>query len=347
MKIAIVNDDFIVLELLKLSVLSVPEHQVIWLADGGEQAVKFAKEERPDLILMDINMPNMDGVEATAIIMQQSPCAILIVTSSVEDHSGKVFDALGAGALDAVNTPELVDSINANGAKILLDKMASINLLIDPNVKHRTGAEKYLVRDSKHQKNILLIGASTGGPNALATILSEFPVNFPVPIVIVQHVDAQFILGLCDWLNKQTSLTVELAEQGSQLVAGCVYLANSDHHITINKFDAVQYQEEPLDSIHRPSINVLFESIARDWSGEAMGVLLTGMGKDGAAGLLAMREQGFSTIAQDEQSCAVYGMPKAAVELNAAEVVLPLSEIAAALCRHFKVYNKPQVMIHE
>ncbi|VAX00139.1 Chemotaxis response regulator protein-glutamate methylesterase CheB [hydrothermal vent metagenome] len=337
MKIAIVNDDPITLELLNISVLSTPEHQVIWLAESGEQAANFAQTERPDLILMDINMPNMNGVQATRLIMQQSPCAILIVTSSIEDHSDLVFDALGAGAVDAVNTPVLLGNTDANGVDSLLHKIAAINLLIDSSIKHRI----------KTKKEILLIGASTGGPSALATILAALPIDFPIPIVIVQHVDVQFVSGLCDWLNKQTQLTVKLAEQGSHLFSGNVYMANSDKHLTINKFDVVQYQIEPLDSIHRPSINVLFDSIAHNWSGEALGVLLTGMGKDGAAGLLAMHKQDFCTFAQDEQSCAVYGMPKAAINLNAVDTVLPLDEIAKAICRHFNVDIKSQVMVHE
>ncbi len=347
MNIAIVSDDPTALELLKQTVLSVPEYQVLWVAGSSEQAVNFALSDLPDLILMGIDMSSLDGVETTRIIMQQSPCAILIVTSSIDEYSGKIFDALGVGALDVVNIPNIAGDTDIKGFKSLLDKMVSINLLIAPSAKHRERVKKQTIIPSKSKKNILLIGASTGGPNALATILSEFPANFPVPIVIVQHVDAQFVSGLCDWLNKQTVLTVKLTEQGCRLSAGCVYLSNAGKHITINMFEAVQYQAEPLDSIHRPSIDILFESISHNWSGEAMGVLLTGMGKDGAAGLLAMREHGFSTLTQDAQSCAVYGMPKAAVELNAAQVVLPLNEIATALCQHFNVNVKPQVMIHE
>ncbi len=353
MKIAIANDDPIAAELLEFIVTSVPEHEIAWVAVDGGQAVSLARDNAPDLILMDIYMPVLDGVATTRKIMTHSPCAILIVTSSVDDHSGKVFDAMGAGAVDAVNTPILVGSTEENGIKTLLDKITTIGVLIDSSTGYRKTQHTKLAESDglydSHLKNIVVIGASTGGPNALATVLAALPKDFSVPIVIVQHVDTQFVQGLIDWLSNQICLSITLAVHGDTLKSGVVYLAGTetDQHIIVNQSGVIQYQKESGHYIHKPSVNVLFESIALNWNGQAVGVLLTGMGKDGAAGLLAMRDQGFFTIAQDENSCAVFGMPKTAVELDAAQIVLPLVDIGVALCEYFTPNTKSKALVNE
>jgi two-component system response regulator WspF len=349
MRIAIINDDPMAVKLLEYSVLTVDDHQIAWVAENGVQAVNFALKDLPDLILMDIYMPELDGVETTRKIMKQSPCAILIVTSSVNDHSGKVFDAMGAGALDAVNTPVLIGNTDTNGVDALLRKIDTISLLIDPNTKLRRNkaSNKKIAEQIQKKKNLIVIGASTGGPKALATLLSEFPPDFSTPIVVVQHVDSQFVSGLVEWLDKQINLSVVVAKHDDQVKPGNVYLAGSDQHLVINKFGVLQYQNEPKDYIHKPSVTVLFESVAEQWNGQAIGVLLTGMGKDGAAGLLEMRERGFYTIAQDEESCAVYGMPKYAVQLNAVEIILPLNKIASTISKYCSVDHISQALIND
>ncbi len=347
MRIAIVNDTPMAVEALKRVVLSAPEHEIAWIAENGQQAVKQAKRDVPDLILMDLIMPVLDGVGATRQIMQQSPCAILVVTSSVTGHSGKVFDAMGAGAMDAVNTPVLADSHDADGAGDLLQKIDTIGKLVHTDSRCcKTNSEQMALSAESHD-HLLVMGASTGGPSALATILAELPTDFPVPIVIVQHVDKQFVQGLNDWLDAQITLPVQLAEHGDKLKAGTVLLAESGKHIQVSKSGMLLYQDEPKHYIHKPSVNVLFESVATNWNGQAVGVLLTGMGKDGAAGLLAMRDQGFYTIAQDKESCAVYGMPKTAVELDAAEQVLAPGEIGPWLCQRYANNKVPQAVINE
>jgi len=335
MRIAIANDTPMAVEALRRVVLSVPEHEIIWVAENGQQAVELAMQNLPDLILMDLIMPVLDGVQATSQIMQQSPCAILVVTSCVTDNSGKVFDAMGAGAMDAVNTPVLVVNDDTDGAGDLLKKIYTMGLLLNHKTRHSTKTSAPVNRPAQHNNRLLVIGASTGGPKALATLLAEFPLNFPVPIVIVQHVDKQFVQGLADWLNDQTTLPVQLAVEDDRLEAGTVYVADSDRHLQISTSGKLFYQDEPKHYIHKPSVSVLFESVAQNWVGQAIGVLLTGMGKDGAAGLLAMRDHGFFTVAQDEESCAVYGMPKMAVKLDAAEIVLSLNEIGPALRKLF------------
>jgi len=347
MRIAIVNDEPLSIKALELIVLSEVEHEVVWVAENGAEAIEMALKDTPDIILMDLYMPILDGVEATRQIMQKSPCAILVVTSCIDNHSGKVFDAMGAGALDAVNTPVLINTTNVNNSDAILHKLATINLLINPEKKCRINNKNKLKKQKQSGNKLLVIGASTGGPSALATILAELPADFPVPIIIVQHVDAQFVQGFSDWLNKQISLSVKLAKDGDSLDAGSVYIAGTSQHLVIDTAGLLQYQSEPSHYVHKPSVNVLFDSVVENWKGEAVGVLLTGMGKDGAVGLLAMRDHGFYTLTQDEESCAVYGMPKAAIQLDAAQVVLPLTEIASKLCQHFKISSHTRVVINE
>ena len=338
MDIAIVNDTLMAIEALKRVVLSQSGYKIAWIAYNGKEAVALAKNNTPDLILMDLMMPVMDGVEATRQIMQASPCAILVVTATVSGHSGKVFEAMGAGAVDAVNTPILTPLSYADGAHDLLHKINIISKLINPKVNDSASLETIAPASNKPVANdipLLVMGASTGGPSALASILGELPANFPAPIVVVQHVDEQFVAGLATWLNEQVHLPVRLAVHGDKPEPGTVLLSNSGQHIQLTSSGRLHYTDEPKEYPYRPSVNVLFESVANNWQGQAIGVLLTGMGRDGAAGLLAMRHKGFDTIAQDKESCAVFGMPHAAIKLDAAKTVLPLNKIAATLRTYY------------
>lgn len=343
MRIAIVNDTQMAAEVLKRAILAVPQHKIAWIAKDGQEAVQRAKSDTPDLILMDLIMPVMDGVEATRQIMQQTPCAILVVTSTVSGNSGKVFEAMGAGAIDAVNTPIMDPDNEANNIHDLLSKISTIKKLIQPSTNRVSflSDNTALPQVSKQtNQQLLVIGASTGGPSALTTLLREFTTDFHVPVIITQHVDQQFVAGFADWLNEQITLPVRLALDGDILEAGTVLISNSVNHLQLDKTGTLSYCDEPEDYPHRPSVNVLFESVAKNWHGQAAGTLLTGMGRDGAAGLLTMHEKGFYTLAQEQDSCAVYGMPKAAIQLGAAEQVLPLDDIGPALVHYFQQETK-------
>jgi len=189
--------------------------------------------------------------------------------------------------------------------------------------------------------DLLAIGASAGGPSALATLLAALPADFAPATVIVQHVDQAFALGMADWLNEQSALPVRVAREGDRPEPGCVLLAATNDHLHFcGGGNRLAYTKEPLATPYRPSIDVFFHSVVARWSGNAVGVLLTGMGRDGAAGLAAMRAKGYYTIAQDEATCAVYGMPKAAAALNAAVAILPLPNIANALQKVFASSRK-------
>jgi len=328
MRIAIVNDTRIALEGLKRVIASAPEHEIIWLAHDGVEAVKCCNADTPDLILMDLIMPNMDGVEATRQIMTQCPCAILVVTSTVSGNTPQVFEAMGAGALDAVNTPVIGADNMAEGSLTLLQKINTISKLICAEGPSSTAPIQTPKGQTKTNHMLIAIGSSTGGPRALAQILGNLPANLPASIVIIQHVDQQFSQSFIDWLNEQTPLTVRMAQHNTTPQPGTVLVSDSNKHLTINAQGKLIYVDEPRDYPYRPSVNVFFSSMAKYWMGNAIGILLTGMGKDGANGLLDMRTRGFATIAQNQVSCAVYGMPKAAVHLNAADSILHINKIA-------------------
>jgi two-component system response regulator WspF len=331
-----VNDMAMAVEALRRVLVSVPGYRLAWVACDGAEAVEKCKQDIPDLILMDLMMPVMDGVEATRRIMTQTPCGILVVTASLDDNSAKVFEALGAGALDVVQTPVLAGNSQLQGVAALKFKLDAIGRLLSANSaqKHpRTSAllEPQLVSASGGR--LIAIGASAGGPAALAAILGGLPLNFPAAVVIVQHVDPQFVATMADWLNQQSALSVRVARQGDRPQENTALIAATNGHLAFMNPQSLGYCQEPRDSCCRPSVDVFFESAVRYWKGEVAGVLLTGMGRDGARGLKALRDAGSLTIAQDAATCAVYGMPKAAAELAAAARILPVNEIAAELIR--------------
>lgn len=330
MRIAIVNDMVIAVEAIRRTLLAVSEYQVAWVArDGAEAVIKCAKDT-PDLILMDLIMPVMDGVEATRQIMKSSPCAILIVTANVGQSSGKVFEALGHGALDAVNTPVLGIGNLGEATQPLLNKIATIKKLLGKS----TSFSRNQPSSQASRRNVLplvAIGASTGGPKALAAILSRLPASFNAAVAIVQHVDEQFSSGFVEWLNQQSQLPVSLAPRGGRLELGKVLVAGTNDHLIVTSTLSLSYTKEPIDYPYRPSVDVFFESLAEHWRGKGTAVLLTGMGRDGAEGLSLLRSKGWHTIAQDKDSCVVYGMPKAAAELKAAVEILPPEAIASTL----------------
>jgi two-component system response regulator WspF len=333
-RIAIVNDSAIAAEALRRALLNVQDYQLAWVAANGAEAVQWCRQDTPDLILMDLMMPVMDGAESTRQIMAQSPCPILVVTATVEGHCAKVFEALGAGALDAVQTPVLAGTGRLEGALALKFKIDAIGrlLLEGKTYKHpSSGAVDQQAWCSASSTPLIAIGASAGGPAALAKILSGLPHDFLAAIVIVQHVDAQFVPSMAGWLKDQATVSVRIARHGDRPQAHSALIAGTDDHLVFLDSQSLGYATEPQDRYSRPSIDVFFESVVRHWKGPAAGVLLTGMGKDGAKGLKSMRDAGFLTIAQDSRSCVVYGMPKAAVELGAAIKILSIDDIAKGL----------------
>jgi two-component system response regulator WspF len=341
MRIAIVNDMLLAVEVLRRVVTSAPEYDIAWVARHGAEAVEKCVADTPDLILMDLIMPVMDGVEATRRIMAASPCLILVVTATVSGNMSKVFAAMGYGARDAVNTPVLGRDGGVEGEAALLDKIAMLGKLLDtkPRQEPQRPAIATVRTSTRPLPPLVAIGASTGGPAALAHLLSELPAQFPAALVIIQHVDVQFAAGLADWLQAQTALTVRLAQEGCRLQVGTVWLAGTNDHMVLTPQHTLSYVAEPRDYPYRPSVDVFFKSLvehgAEHWPAKVAGVLLTGMGRDGAAGLAVLRRAGWYTIAQDQASSVIYGMPKAAAEAGAAMQILSLEAIASTLVQFF------------
>ena len=340
MRIAIVNDVETASEALRRVILTVSGYELAWIARNGAEAVAQCKQDTPDLILMDLIMPVMDGAEATRRIMALTPCPILVVTGAVTTNSAKVFEALGQGALDAIQTPVLIGA----GAKA---SVSALKFKIDRIGRGAMEGKKtpYSDRNAPDEPRpgliasdrLVAIGASAGGPAALARILGGLPRDFPAAIVIIQHVDAQFVPLMADWLNQTSAIPVRIARQGDQPEANSALIAGTNDHLVFLSPHALGYTPEPRECHYRPSIDVFFESVVRHWSGKSTGVVLTGMGRDGARGLRAMREAGSPTIAQDAATSVVYGMPKAAAEQGAAANILPIDEIADRLIEIFPV----------
>ena len=333
MRIGIVNDVRAACEALRRVVDSLPDHEVIWTAGDGVEAVALARRDRPDLILMDLLMPHMDGAQATRQIMANAPCAILVVTATVSGNISLVYDAMGYGALDAVDTPMLGPGGEVSGARALIDKIGIIAKLVgsgEPRRGTRPAA-------AAGPPRLVVVGASTGGPKAVSDLLLPLPRDWNAAVVVVQHVDVAFVQGLAKWLGDRTGRPVRVAEHGQTPQAGDVLLAGTNDHVALTRSGTLEYRVEPRDVFFRPSVDVFFESVAEHSPHPGVALLLTGMGRDGARGLLALRRRGWHTIAQNEASSVVFSMPKAAIDAGAACEVLPVDQMARVIAAQFSV----------
>ncbi|MFA7159434.1 MAG: chemotaxis response regulator protein-glutamate methylesterase [Kiritimatiellia bacterium] len=332
MRIAIVNDMLMALEALRRSVSRRSDWQIAWTARDGEEAVRKCAADTPDIVLMDLIMPVLNGAEATMRIMRDSPCAILVVTATVEGNMQLVFEAMGHGALDAINTPVLGADGSLKGASELEAKIEMVGKLV---VRNSQAPALIALDDSGKGSQplppLVVIGSSTGGPAALLDIFMPLPKEFPAATVVVQHVDVAFSSDLAEWLGRQCALPVKVARSGCRPEPGTIWIAGTNDHMVMTAEKKLVYRREPRDVVYRPSVDVFFHSVAASWPGRGTGIVLTGMGRDGAEGLLSLRKSGWKTIAQDKETSVVFGMPKAAIESNAAMKVLPIDRIAQEL----------------
>jgi two-component system response regulator WspF len=331
MKIGIVNDTVFAAEALRRAIVGNSTHEITWIASSGEEAIARCARERPDAILMDLVMPGMDGVETTRRIMAATPCAIVVVSGNINDNPAQIFEAMGAGALDAVNAPVLNAAGGFDGARPLIQKLDTISKLVAR--PETNGGAKYSAPTSRER--LVVIGASAGGPAALAAVLPALPRNYNAAVIIVQHVDPQFAAGLASWLNHHSQLPVRLAEEGERPPPGTVLVAAREEHLVFTSATRLGYTRVPVECSYRPSVDVFLKSVDHYWKGDAVAVLLTGMGRDGAEGLRILRASGHHTIAQDRSTSAVYGMPKAAADLQAAKEILALDKIGPRLANIF------------
>lgn len=322
MKIAIVNDSLLAQMALRDAVSSEGTITVAWSASDGAEALEKCRADKPDIVLMDIVMPRMGGVEATRRIMKECPCPILIVTSSVDGNVAEVFEAMGAGALDAVATPPL-ESAAAQAA--LLTKIRSIATLYNQAAPAATATPPRAT--ASPASRCVLIGSSAGGPGALATVLSALHEDLQAAVVVVQHIDEKFCQDLAKWLATSSRLPVEVAEENVPARIGKVLIAPGGCHLIFGSDGRLHHTSMPASS-YSPSVDVLFNSAVDYGPRNLLGIILTGMGRDGALGLKKLKEAGHLTIAQDEATSAIYGMPRAAAEIGATREILALPHIA-------------------
>lgn len=334
-RVLIVEDSPVVAEHLRRIVSADPRFDVVGIASSGEESLNMVERLSPDVISMDIHLPGMQGFETTRRIMSRRPTPIVVVSGIRDDEIPLTMRALQAGALAVVEKPVAVTHEDyAALARKLCTQLAIMSdvKVVRQREDQRLPGEAPLVSVSppaiRGPYRALGVAASTGGPSALMQFFTGLGPGFPLPILVVQHMTPAFLAGFADWLQSVTPFQVSIVNGVTPLVAGHVYLAPSvDRHLAVR--GSVAYAEEgPPNGVHRPSANVLFSSMARALGPAAVGVLLTGMGEDGAVGIGELKRAGSWTIAEDESTAAVYGMPAAAVQLGSVHESLPLPHIA-------------------
>lgn len=334
-RVLVVEDSITVRRVLCDALSSDPELEVVGEAGDGARAIALCEQLRPDVITLDMMLPVMTGLAATEQIMAHCPTPILIVSAST--NRGELFrtyEALAAGAVDVLEKPT---GEEPSGEWETLFRH-TVKLVSRVRViTHLRGRARVLRAAAlpdgptpSGSVELIALGASTGGPGSLVEILRALPAPFPLPIVVVLHIATAFGTAFAEWLDAQTEHRVELATDGARLAPGLVFMAPPDRHLIVER-GRLRLSDSAERHSCRPSVDVLFESLATDMGGRVAACLLTGMGRDGAGGLLAVRRAGGITVAQDEATSVVYGMPREAVELGAAQHVLGLGEIGSFL----------------
>ncbi|HEY6099600.1 MAG TPA: chemotaxis-specific protein-glutamate methyltransferase CheB [Anaeromyxobacter sp.] len=327
-RVLVADDSELFRELLARVVAAEPGFEVVAVAADGNAAAALARTLRPDVITMDLNMPDADGFSGIARIMAETPTPILVLTANREETVG--FRALSLGALDILEKPQASTDLDEYGQLL----RSRLRLLAGVKViRHLRGLRER--RTAPHlagaRPDLVVVGASLGGPRALAAMLRALPAHFATPIAIVQHIADGFTEGLATWLATESHLEVREARDGDRLRPGLVVLAPTGRHLLVAGKGVARLSDGPPVDTFKPSVTPLFVSAARAYGPRVCGVILTGMGRDGAEGLRAIKDAGGPTLAQDEATSAVFGMPRAAIELGAVDRVLPLDEIARAL----------------
>ncbi len=339
-KVLLVDDNQPTLLLWARIIHGACDMQVVGQASNGRDAVRMVEELHPDVVLMDVMMPVMNGLDATREIMSQSPTPIIVTSANFTSLECSIaFEAINAGAVSVVKKPGMTQSLSPEDS--IKEFVNTVRAMAGVRViRHRKAdapvAENELVapvaactNDAKPE--IVAIAVSTGGPQTLAKILANVPATFQLPIVVVQHIAEDFVSSLVSWLNTVSRLPVCVARAGEAPRAGTVYIAPGGVHLQLTADHRFALTDAPAKVAHIPSGDVLLASVAKHYGAHAIGIVLTGMGSDGAHGLRAMRDAEAMTIAQDEASCIIFGMPQEAIALGAARLTLPPPAIAKFL----------------
>ncbi len=326
-RVVVVDDSDFARELI-IAILSTDKEIVIaGEAKNGREAVEMAKDLKPDIMTIDIEMPVMNGLDAIEQIMAHTAIPILVVTTRGDANTA--YAAISKGALDLIVKPD----VNLEGAQEFIQKIKLLSKI--KVITHITG--KRALREKPVEKpplftretadSIVAIASSTGGPEALSVIMSALPETFPCSVVVAQHNSDGFIPGMVEWLKRISKMTIKVAEAGEALAPGTVYVSPSEKHMQITVSKRVSFVERHPTDIYRPSCDTLLSSVALAYKGRAIGIILTGMGSDGVRGMKQIKEAGGMTIAQDEKTCIVFGMPRVAIESGCIDKILPLDII--------------------
>lgn len=342
-KVLIVDDSPVVRDLLKHILTSENEMVVMGEARDGQEAVDFVAKNKPDVITMDINMPRLNGFDATRQIMEKYPVPIVIVTASWDPSDlNKTWQAMEAGAVAALEKPRYSTQDDyRDNAKNIVDTvrlMSQVKVVRRWSAKRKSRgadnlAEKVVNSPPAQRYKIVAIGASTGGPPVLKELLESLPENFSAPIAIVQHIARNFTAGLVEWLDRSTSLNVRIAKNRERPEAGNVYVAPDGLQMKFDFSGHVILTDDPPENGLKPSVSYLFRSVADVFAEKAVAVLLTGMGRDGANELKTLRDRGAVTIAQDKETSVIHGMPGEAIKLGAASHIAAPDKIVGLLMR--------------
>lgn len=342
-RVLIVEDSRSQRELLVMMLQTSGQFEVIGTAENGQEAIEATRKLRPDVIAMDIHLPIVDGYEATRQIMQTCPTPIVMVSNSIGAEGRRSVEALAAGALAVIRKPGSLTRTEYEHDRQNL--ITTLRLMTDVPVVTRYPPRPPQTPTPQpapqtNQTQLLAIAASTGGPAAVQTVLASLGSAFPLPVLVVQHISRGFVQALVDWLNTTIPLPVRIAHQHEPMQPGTIYLPPDDHHLLTETSTTIALQPGTEHDRYCPSANNLFHSVARTHGKRAIGVILTGMGDDGADGLKALHTTGAHTIAQDEASSVVYGMPHAAVEIGAINRIESITHIGPAILNHLGINTR-------
>jgi two-component system chemotaxis response regulator CheB len=363
LRILIVDDSAMMRRMIRSMLESDPKLTVIGEAADGREALARTAELRPDLITLDVRMPVMDGVETTRQIMAYQPTPILVLTASLSRYDIDItFQMLGAGALDVMEKPQISNSADLERARVALVQkvklLAKVKVVTHLRGRRKNNAEWGMLNAELSQSRnalghstfsiqhstfpVVVIGASTGGPRVVQQILAGLPANYGATVLVVQHIAQGFSAGMVEWMALSSAMPITLAEGGASIQPGQVIVAPDRFDLMLTNDGRVKLSAQP-PLLPRPTIDITMQSVAAICGAAATGVLLTGMGRDGAQGLRSIRRAGGYTIAQDEATCTIFGMPKAAIELDAVQAVLPPDKIVEVLTARIGIKRESRV----
>ncbi|MDR1731867.1 MAG: chemotaxis response regulator protein-glutamate methylesterase [Synergistaceae bacterium] len=347
-RVLVVDDSALMRRMLGDILAADPRIEVVGMARDGRDGLAKVKSLSPDVVTLDVEMPNMDGLSMLEELMKEHPMPVIMVSSLTKEGAQTTLRALALGCVDFVAKPSASISLDIKevGAELIAKVIMASTALVRPSVRKEPPSQpeqapqKVIPSPARGgRRDIVAIAASTGGPVALQQLLARLPGNFPLPLVITQHMPKDFTASFAKRLDSLSELSVKEGREGMELAPGCAVIAPGGSHLIIKRKGGVPCcslsDAPPLLSV-KPSANIMFLSVADEFGGKAVGIILTGMGRDGADGAVALRSKGAYIIAESQETCVVYGMPKAAVEAGVVDELLPLSEIPGALLKSIK-----------